>query len=189
MTNKYIIVAVIALIAAGGIFGGYKYLFAPNQLTAAATPTAPSGSIYGTAKVADVVMQPSTGIAGTAGATTTSILNTDLTDRMITTVRAICGSVGTSRTAYTGTGLASWQLSIATTTTSNPTSLGSVNLVSGAAITVATATPDVVISSSTPSISTNFFFGDRWAAGTPLTFSFNATNTAACTVGVSYTSN
>lgn len=147
-------------------------------LTHAASP---AGSQFGDARQAAVAINLA---APGVNATSTSIINTDGNDRYITSEKATCESVGTSKTAYTGTGLASLTLSIATSTTANPASNANTNTLP--VITVATSTTQFGIASSTVGTPGNGLVGNVWLAGSPLTITANATNTATCTVGVDY---
>lgn len=138
--------------------------------------TSPTGATFNSAKVAAIVAAPAT-----ASATTTSILNSDANDRYITSTFAYCGGLGSSQTAYTGAGLANLTLKAATTSTAAPAALTNTNLVMN--VNIATTTPN------TSAVATSTFvsaINQRWAAGSYLTFEFNATNTAACTVGANY---
>jgi hypothetical protein len=170
----------LAVVGIAAIVGGYFY---PKFAFVGGAPT---GSTYGTQKQASIVFAPATG-----SATSTSILNTDSTDRMVTIVQNVCGGVGTSQTAYTGAGLASLTLKAATTTTSAPAIVSNTNLVES--IVISTSTSDFVMASSTSSglvgTSAASLGSLRWPTNTYLTFFTNATNTAICTVGVQYVNN
>lgn len=148
-----------------------------------------TGSTFNTAKFAGITASlASVGANGTS----TSILNTDANDRYVTSLKAACQGIGTSQTAYSGTGLVALKLTVGTTTTSAPATIPTANLIANA-VTVATATPILVIASSTaitPNAGSNSgniaALNDLWAAGSYLTFWVNATNTAVCTFGVDY---
>lgn len=165
---------VVAVIA---IWGGYNYPSVTTEVTHEVTNNvgSPTGSTFGTAKQALVVIAPAT-----AAASSTSILNNDASDRMINSIDVACGGLTTS-----GTSVATFTLKMSTTSVANLGLQGNTNLVGGT-ITIATATPDIIISSSTPSISTNIMGWDRWAAGTYLTTLVDATQAGVCTVGVKY---
>jgi len=178
--TKYIVTGVIALIIAGGVFGGYKYLVTPVQQVAGS----PVGTTFNTSKFAGVnVNLANPGANGTS----TTILNSDASDRYITSIETGCEGVGTSKTAYTGVGLSALTLSVATTSTANIATNGNANVVGGGTITMGTSTSQFAISTSTNAGANGnpapYFI---WGAGTYLDFTFNATNTAACTVGVKY---
>ena len=139
----------------------------------------PSGSTFGTAKYAGVAINAA---SPGANGTSTSILNTDANDRYPTAIRLGCEGLGTSKTAYTGAGLSALQLSIGTSSTAAPAVIPG-TLVSGAAVTIATATPQFELNTVVTSSSLG---GAVWPTNTYMTFWLNATNTAACTVGVDY---
>ncbi len=143
--------------------------------------TSPAGSTFNTAKFAAVAMNLAT--PGTNG-TSSSILNTDTNDRFVLAVKGGCENVGSSLTAYTGAGLASLQLNVATSTTAAPASLNGWANVAKAYV-VGTTTTNIIFGSSTLVTATSSLAG-IWSANTYMTFSWNATNTAACTVGVEY---
>lgn len=172
--NKYLKLVLLVVVAAA-IVGAYYY---PKAAIRAGQSVV--GATFSTQRVALIASAPATG-----SATTTSVQNTDTQDRMIRSVEVACGGIGTSKTAYTGAGLAALQLSFATSSTAAPATNSNTNNV-GNTLTIATGTPDFVLSSSTPSIAGNVFAFDRWKAGSYLTATWNATNTAACTIGVSY---
>lgn len=119
-----------------------------------------------------------------ANGTSTSVLNSDANDRFVTAVKLGCENVGTSNTAYTGTGLISLQLTIGTTTTSAPATIPTNKNLLANAFVVSTSTVNLTVASSSAA------FGNQlstlWPAGSYMTFWLNATNTATCTIGVSY---
>ena len=175
--TKTIILGVLAVIVTGGIVGGYY--FPKNNPVFGSSP---AGSTFSTQKVAQVAVNlASPGSNGTS----TSILNTDANDRFITGEEVGCETVGTSKTAYTGTGLASLTLTIATTSTAAPATISNTNTLP--VVTIATATPNFVISSSTAGTPGTSIVSNIWASGSYLSFATNATNTALCTIGVRYT--
>lgn len=140
-----------------------------------------AGATFNSAKVASIVMVPNA--AGT-NATSSSILNTDSTDRIITDAFVSCTKAG-SVFAQTSAGVANWTWKAGTTTTSAPATLDSVNANSLAmSMNVATsATDDSYNSTSTYT----GVFTRRWPTNTYLSFAPNATSsTAACVVGVHY---
>lgn len=165
-----LLVGVIAVVVIASLF-----------LPKLAFGASPAGSTFNDSKQASVAINLAS--PGTNG-TSTSMINTDGNDRFITSEHAVCEGVGTSQTAYTGTGLASLTLKMATSTTANPTSNANTNTLP--TITVSTSTPNFGISSSTIATPGNNLVGNVWLAGSPLTITANATNTAVCTVGVSY---
>lgn len=145
----------------------------PHQSAVVGSPV---GATFNNAKFAGIVFAPATG-----SATTTSILNTDGSDRKIEDFTVDCSGVGTSLTAYTGTGLSGLSFTAATTSTASPVTVSNTNSL---VMPVATATVDVFnqtgTATSTPALSR------VWASGSYMTFVSNATNTAVCTVGVDY---
>ena len=118
----------------------------------------------------------------TSAASSTAILNSDASDRKIESFVADCSGVGTSLAYLTGTGLTStgWNVNMATSSTG-------AQLTNASALTmfIPTTTPDAFNSigagTTTPSAAQRV-----WAAGSYLVFTFNATNTASCVIGVHY---
>lgn len=174
--QKTITSVILAAVIALAIIGGYY--FPKYQILASASPT---GSTFGDAKFAGVVVSLAT---PGANGTSTSILNTDTSDRYVTSTKVGCENIGTSRTAYTGTGLASLQVSIGTTTSANPASFLSFAAITTGTI-IGTSSVNNLFSSSTLQTATTSL-SVIWPANTNMTFYFNATNTAVCTVGVDY---
>lgn len=172
--TRYIIWAIIALAL---ISTGAFIALTSNQVAA----TSPQGATFTTEKTAGIAIQ----LANPgANATTSSILNTDANDRYVSSFHFGCENIGTSKTAYTGAGLANLQGSIGTTSTSVPitpvfTFPVALNFNLG------TGTSNLLVSSSTLATATSSN-AMVWPAGSYMTFQFNATNTAACTVGVDY---
>lgn len=152
-------------------------------------PSASSASINiarfaGTAGIS--LASPGTTGATGANGTSTSILNPDATDRYISSIKAGCEVVGASRTAYSGTGLASLTLSVATSSTSGPSSnAGNSNVVGGGTVVIGTSTAQYAVSTSTIGTGSPNIYA-VWASGSYLTFTTNATNTATCTFGADY---
>jgi hypothetical protein len=167
------LVLVVALV--GGLYLRAQVTAPQKQLAGAS----PAGSSFSNAKFAGKAVAPAT--AG-ENATSTSILNTDANDRIVTVIRAGCQNIGTSRTAYTGAGLSAFTLSVGTSSTAAPAAIPSV-LVGGGAVTIGTSTVQYAVASSTSGSEKNYVV---WPANSYMTFWFNATNTAACTVGVDY---
>jgi len=171
MKNK-IIVSAVAILAVLAIA---TFLLSKKPVSSG---SAGVGATFNSAKIAEINMTPSTGTA-----TSTSIYNGDDDDRIVTDAFASCSGIGTSYTAYTGTGLTSAGLLLkaATTTTSAPASVTNTNL--AMSISIATTTPsDMYVATSTYGTA----YWQRWGAGTYMTFFTNATNTAACSIGVHY---
>ncbi len=178
MNNKFTlsIVAVLGLIV--GLVAGHS-LWPQNIATAS-----PQGSTFSNAKLYAIAtsLYASTSPSAPIG-TTTALLNTDANDRFITSVHVACEGVGTSQTAYTGGGLSALSVKVATsaTATITNTAWGWANIASS---TLATSTPSLLMSSSTLVTATSSYPA-VWPSGSYVVFNFNATNTAACTAGVS----
>lgn len=161
-------------------------IFSSHQSVAGSSP---SGSTFNTAKFAGIVMNLAT--PGTNG-TTSSILNTDANDRYLTSITEDCEGVGTSKEAYDGAGLPALKLTVSTTTTAvplQPASIFAAPVLNGAVATTSnwlvnstSTNPSGYATGSTASTS----IADVWLAGSYLTFWWNATNTAVCTVGAHY---
>lgn len=171
-STKTIISLVLAVVITVAIYEAYQYPKTVNSLGAVTTSSA--GATFASAKVAQVTMIPAT-----LAATTTSLLNTDAADRWVESSFASCANVGTSKTTRTGLGLAAWRLQAATTTVATLGLQGSTKYASN--LLLATSTAFIKIASTTSG-----FYAGNWPTGTYMTFLFNATNTAACTVGVHY---
>jgi len=167
--TKIILGALIVVAIAGA------YLYPQAQILTGTT----SGTA-GTQHIAEFAFNPTV-----ATATSTSVLNSDAQDRVVRGVDVACSGVGTSKTAYTGAGLAALTFTAATTSTSAPAALGNTNYTFNA--TVGTSTTDVYVATTT-SNGVNSATGNsmRWQTGTYMTVASNATNTAACVVSVSY---
>lgn len=168
----------------GALAGAVMLLFMPapviQEVVAGATSSV--GVQSSTAKWYSIAWTPSlVGSQSNGAATTTSLYNGDSVDRIIQDVTYSCSGIGTSRTAYTGAALAALVFTAATTSTANPASIVTTNAVLNT--TVATSSAELYIASTTPGLTTSAFVR-RWAAGSYLTFAANATNTAACTIGV-----
>jgi hypothetical protein len=173
--NTLIAIGVIVVLLALGIF-----YFGMSKSSVQGTASPQGTSLNDTKQAAVTINLANPG----ANATSTSILNTDGNDRFITSEHAVCEGVGTSQTAYTGAGLASLTLKMATSSTAAPTTNANTNTLP--TVTVSTTTPNFGISSSTVATPGNNLVSNVWAAGSYLTISANATNTALCTVGVNY---
>lgn len=172
MTKK--IITVIALvIGIAAITGAY---FFPKY--SGSFGNSPVGTEFGTQKIAAVAWSLSSG-----SATSTSLYNGDQNDRVIESSFVACDTVGTSRTAYTGAGLASLILRAATTSADAPAIVSNTNYAVNIS-PLATSTPVVLAASSTEGVLNGY--SRVWPSGSYLTFFSNATNTAQCTVGVKY---
>lgn len=175
-TTTKVLASVLGVAVVAGVLA--LFYFEAPRLAFGASPT---GSAFADSKVADVAINLA---APGANATSTSILNTDANDRYITSEKTLCEGVGTSKTAYSGGGLASLTVTIATSSTAAPATNGNTNTLP--VITVATTTTQYGIASSTMATPGNGLISDIWAANSYLTFTVNATNTATCIIGVNY---
>lgn len=171
MSKTILSIIVVVCLGVGALLG---HSFWPSYQLGASSAV---DTVQNTAKIASIVMAPTT-----ASATSSSIYNGDSTDRIIESSFVSCNTVGTSRTAYTGAGLASWLYRAATTSTAAPAVLSNTNYAMN--ITVSTSTADAYTASSTEPVLGAA--GRVWASGSYLTFQPNATNTATCVVGVHY---
>lgn len=174
---KAFIAIVCAVVIGVAIYGAYQ--FPQAQILAGAS--SPVGSTFNTEKQASVAINLAT---SGANSTSTSITNTDSFDRYVSSFKLGCQSLGTSYSYGTQTGLASLQLSVGTTSASSPAQFSSRSAVA-LNFAIATNSPDVLIASSTLATATSSL-ASVWRSGDIMTFYFNATNTAACTVGVNY---
>lgn len=170
------ILAAVVLVAAGIGIGYWLFHHASVSFGS------PSGTNFSDPKIASFSISP----LG-AAATTTYITNTDGSDRWIDGNAVVaCTGVGSSQTYLTGTGLASWTLKAATTSSSVSGLGANTNFVLNMTLATSSATLDFA--------STTLIVGSAlgtslydWGAGTNLAFNFNATNTAACIIKVPYT--
>lgn len=177
MNNNYLGIGLVVVLLIA--VGAYFYPKAPAPVLGTST----TGSSFGNAtKAVTVIALPTPGANGT----TTSYLNASPNDYYISNEEAFCENLGTSKTAYTGTGLAALTFTIATSSTANPATNSNPNTLP--VITVSTSTGNFFFSSSTAGTPGVTNVSDIWAAGTYITVTANATNTATCDAGVSYTS-
>lgn len=176
MKNTYIAFGIMFSLCLG-VYIGYV-IHTPTIQLAGSSNTA-AGTTFSTAKLAQVNFTIATG-----SATSTSLYNSDSYDRYIVTSFIGCNTVGTSKTAYTGTALAGLTFRMATTATAITTALGDSNINYASVLPFSTTTTVNFVSSSTPGILQGF--SSVWDAGTYLTIQPNATNTAVCTGGVYY---
>lgn len=178
--KQNLILAGIVIVLGLAIAGGYYF----PKFQAVGSP---AGSTFNTAKFAGVVALLST---PGANGTSSSILNGDTSDRYITALKAGCQVLGTSKTAYSGAALAALTVSVATSSTSGPATNSNTNVVGTTAMTIGTSTPQFVSASSTASNGStapgSAYISNVWSAGSYLTFTTNATNTAMCTFGADY---
>lgn len=164
---------VIGILALAAIYGAYQY----PQVTQSVQTFGAVGATFNTAKIAAINWTLSD------SATSTSILNGDANDRIVEGAQYWCSGVGTSKTAFTGAGLDALSFSAATTSASAPAIITNTNFVLNT--TVATSTATLFVASTSPGLTATA--AQRiWASGSYLTFWSNATNTAACNIGVQY---
>lgn len=161
--SKYIIGIIAVLAIAGSYYVGFMYP------TASVSVGSPVGTTFNTAKVAQVNMVPST-----SAATTSSIYNGSGNGYWIYTPYANCSNV--NQTASTS--LAHLTVTVATSSVANEGIEGNANT---ATVNVSTSTYFSANTGSAPSAVSAY-----WASGSYLTFAFNATISAQCTVGVYY---
>lgn len=175
MKNIIYAAVIIGALLGSAAFAGYS----PFLKTVINQFGTTSGSAT-TQHIAEFAFNPTT-----ASATSTSVLNADGQDRVVRGVDVACSGVGTSKTAYTGAGLATLTFTAATSSTASPAALSNTNYTLN--VTVPTSTTDVYVSTSTSS-GVNSATGNsmRWQSGSYMTVASNATNTAACIVSVSY---
>ena len=177
-TDNKIVLGIVGVLA---VLGALAFFDLSPYRTVATLGASAVGSTYNTAKSASIVFSPTT------GATTTSLYNGDATDRYITSTYAACGTMGYSYTPVTGTGLTSLGLifTAATTSTKAPATLSALNTNYVFNAPVPTTTADAFLMGTSTGATSAYL--TRWASGTYLTFSANATNTTAvCTVGANY---
>lgn len=171
--QKIFVSIVLVIVIVGAIAGGYVYPKLSPSFGAS-----PAGSTFGESKQAAVSMAPLT-----AGATSTSILNTDGQPRWIADFGfAGCTGIGTSYTYpnTNATGLSALLIQAATTSIANEGLQGNTNYALN--MTVSTSSSIYTASAS----STNPSNAGFWDAGTYMTFTFNATSTGNCVVEVDY---
>ena len=169
---------VAGIFGLAAFFGYTPFLKIVDNITQVAGTT-PQGGTTSTAhfySVAALLAAPG------ANATSSSILNTTGNDLYISDIKAGCENIGTSKTAYSGTGLLALTLSVSTTSTAAPAAAGA-NLINNGVTNIGTSTAFFTIASSTAT-NGNTTSSAIWAAGSYLTFTTNATNTAQCTFGV-----
>lgn len=174
---KVIGVALLASIVGGAVVAHYSSSNIVNQYTTTGLGS-PVGTTFGTAKVAQINWTLST------SATSTAILNTDAFDRIVDQTFYSCTGVGTSRVAFSGAGTLATNGLVITAATSSaalivPTT--NVNLVMANILATTTAPVSYMASTTVVGVPSRI-----WASGSYMNFEANATNTAACTVGVYY---
>lgn len=182
MKNTIILTVIGVLVVLGcGVLLGHALAPSTSTIVGAAVQNS-AGTTFNTAKVAEITMNPSSTSAG-ATATTSSILNTDATDRVITDSFVSCNGTGVSSTGQPTVN--TWVWNMATTSASAPANAATLNTNLAGSLVVSTSSADIYAASST-SFSVGGDYIRRWAAGSYLTIFTNATNTATCQVGVHY---
>lgn len=152
----------------------YSVFFKASQVFGAASTT---GATNTDAKIASIAMAPISN-----SATSTSILNTDSSDRIITDAGVSCTGL-TNMFGQTSAGLATYNWTAATSSTAAPTASIASAQFAAMQVTVATTTPDGFTATSTYTSP----YARRWNAGTYLIFQTNGTSSAAsCTPFVRY---
>lgn len=177
MNKTLIAVGGVALVIVG-FFVGYKSNVEVRYVEPIGQAVSTAGVSNTSAKIASITVAP----ALTAG-TTTSIYNGSGVDRFIQNSFVACTGVGSSLTYLTGAGLAAWTVQMSTSSSAVDAKTNA-NYASN--ITIATSSAWSYTASSTKGV-----LGDVsgiWPSATYLNITFNATNTAACTVGTSYLS-
>lgn len=165
MNNKTFITIGVIVVLIVGIFIGHYFWAKQSELVGAASP-------INSTQIGDNFVQTSIAPLSVTG-TSTSIFNNSY-DRAITNGYAYCTGV----TAQPAVG--AWTLSIATSSAAGYTT--NANYAIGAMV-IGTTTSYAYVASSTFPVNA---ITQNWPAGTYLSFQFNATDTAACTVGVQY---
>lgn len=174
--------SLIAFSVVAGIFGVSAFFgLTPYGKTVVEqlAGNAPAGSTFNTQKQAGVAMAP-IAITGTS----TSVANPDPNGSFIQSTILGCTGVGSSQTYLTGVGLTStgWLLQAATTTTSGLGLQGNTNYSLNMAIATATAaTNGGFVNQATTTLP---WSAGYWPGNALMSFGFNATNTAACTVSM-----
>ena len=169
----------LILTAVAGVLVGFAVGYATfhSSVTPLVGAGSPVGTTNNTAKIASVVISPTS-----LSATSSSILNTDGIDRVVTSSIGVCTSL---TLASSSAGLAATTLTFqaATTSVANTGLQGNANY--AAYDTVATSTPFGYVASTTPNMTGLAMI---WPTNTYLTFLFNElVNTgASCTVAVHY---
>lgn len=145
------------------------FWYATSHLSVGAA--SPGGSTFGDAKIAAISWNPAT-----SAASSTSILNTDGSSRIIVSSFLSC-------TGQNGQG---FTMTAATTTNPGTTTglQGSTNYAANDVATTTTGSSNMFVASSTEGVPT---YSNRvWPANVYLTFLASATNAGNCTAGVYY---
>lgn len=168
MTKYYIAAFVVAVAIVGGYF--FPKVTVPPFGSSA-------GAVFSTAKVAAVNINPQSRTS-----TSTSILNSDSSDRVVTDGFVACYGL-TSMNGSTGAGLATDNWTAATTSVAAPTATIASAPFAAFQFSLGTTTTFNEVATSSYAVP----WGQIWTTGTYMTFQTNATSTATtCTVGVHY---
>ncbi len=164
MNKTYIALSiVVALII--GVVVGYTFTSPGVKVQGISSP----GVTNSSRRIYSIAVAPLT-------ATTTAVLNTDGSDRAVTEGFAFCTTVAAQPAVNT------WQLQAATSSTA----ANSVSGLSNFAVNLSIATTSTTVYTASTTFGNDIY--RVWPANTYLVFGFNATNTASCTIGVSYLS-
>lgn len=170
-TSKILLIfAVVGAIAGLVTFFGYSPF---GKQVIQQTFGSPVGSTFSTQKIASVNINPN----GLTNSTSTSILNTDSSARYIVDY----GTAACTGLLIASTSVANLAVQAATTSVANLGLQGNTNYALN--LTVSTSSSFASLNSTTTM--PNNFLG-VWPSLTYMTFTFNATDTGACTVGVGY---
>lgn len=165
MTNlgKIVVSVALALVIGVAIYGAYQY---PKAQVVAGSP---AGSTFNTEKIASVEYAPAT-----SAASSTSILNTDASTRIVSSSFSSCN--GTNGQGFT--------LTAATTSVANQGLQGNTNYAANIVGTTTVTSTNFYVASSTEGAIT--YTSRLWPSGTYMTFVASAINTGNCLVGINY---
>lgn len=174
MNNKYkIILVLIVIVSIGIVLYNFRY---HENLPGAISPAGTTGS-------SGKYLSQTISLA-TASGTTTSLYNGSGFDFAMRAVDITCQGLGSSKTAYSGAGLATLNFKAATSSTNLVTGIVSdINTNYLANTNISTSTVDSYNATTTEGVIAGT--SRIWPNGTYLIVSANATNTAACAIGVS----
>lgn len=169
--TKYILSFIGILVVAGAIYGAYQY---PKNIQLAGSVV---GTVFNSAKVAQININPQS-----ITSTSTSIQNTDTSDRIVTDGFVSCSGL-TNMFGSTNAGVATFNWTAATSSTAAPAPSIAANSFAAMQVTLSTSTTYNETATSTYTVP----WGHIWTAGTYMIFQTNATSSGAtCTVGVHY---
>ena len=171
------VAALIGVVVILAIYGAYQYPAPTPQLAG----TTPQGGTTSTAHLYSVAMNLA---APGVNATSSSILNSSPNDYYVTSIKVGCENLGVG-----SANKPSLTLSVATSSTIAPPTNSNANVVGGGTVPIGTSTAQYAVATSTIPAATSTGLGSSapyiiWGAGTYMTFTFDATNTAVCTPGV-----